>query len=82
MELARIVNLAVAGEQEHPVLQCVDTLKVFEFSNIKHTIDGQVNTDETLTDGDLSSFVIQRILNNGHTVNITYNENDEVTLHF
>ncbi len=81
MEIARIVNKGLVNEPEHAVLQ-IESNKMFEFSNIKHTVDGQVTTDETLTDGDLSSFVIQRILNNGHVVNITYNENDEVTLHF
>ena len=81
METARIVNKSLEGHEEHAVLQ-LESNKIFEFSSIKQTIDGQVVTDETLTDGDLSSFVIQRILNNGHIVNITYNENDEVTLHF
>ena len=81
METAKIVNKALEGHPEHAVLQ-LESNKIFEFSNIKHTIDGQVITDESIEDGDLSAFCIQRILNNGHTIQITYNENDEVTLHF
>ena len=81
METARLVNMGLEGQPEHPVLQ-LESTKIFEFSNIKHTVDGQIITEESIEDGDLSSFCIQRILNNGHTVQITYNENDEVTLHF
>ena len=72
METARIVNVALIGEPEHAVLQ-LESTKIFEFSNI---------VGESINDGDLGHPTIQRILNNGHTVQITYNENDEVTLHF
>ena len=79
---AQIVNKALAGEPEHSCLQLLSTLKIYEFSQIVHTIDGQVVTDETLNDNDMTPFCIQRILSNGHRVEISVNENDEVTLHF
>lgn len=72
MEIARVVNKGLLGEPEHAVLQLQST-KMFEFSNI---------VGENITDGDISHPTIQRILSNGHTIQITYNENDEVTLHF
>ena len=79
---AQIVNKGLAGEPEHICLQAIDTLKIFEFSQIKSTIDGQIVTEEDLNDNDMSSFPIQRILNNGHKVQITFDENDNVTLQF
>lgn len=79
---AQIVNRGFAGEPEHICLQTLDTLKIYEFSQIKHTIDGEVVTDESLTDNDMSPFCIQRVLNNGHKVQISISENDEITLHF
>ena len=72
METAKIVNKALLGESEHAVLQ-LESTKIFEFSQI---------VGESINDGDLSHPIIQSILQNGHQVQITYNENDEVTLHF
>lgn len=79
---AQIVNRGFAGEPEHICLQVLDTLKIYEFSQIKHTIDGDTTTDENLNDNDMSSACIQRVLHSGHKVQISVNENDEVTLHF
>jgi hypothetical protein len=83
MELitAQIVNKALSGEPEHSCLQNLNTMEIYEFSQIKFTKDGQVTTEESLNDNDLSPFCIQRILNNGHKVQISIND-DEVTLHF
>lgn len=72
MENARIVNKALVGEPEHAVLQ-IDSNKTFEFSQI---------VGESISDGDLSHPTIQSILNNGHVVSISFDENDNVTLHF
>ena len=73
IKLARIVNKSLVGEVEHAVLQNVETNTTFEFSKIVR---------ENITDGDMEHPTIKRILANGHIVNITFDENDNVTLHF
>jgi hypothetical protein len=70
--LAKIVNRGLVGEPEHICLQ-VESNKIFEFSQI---------LGESINDNDLSHPIIQAILNNGHQVNITFDENDNVTLYF
>jgi predicted transcriptional regulator len=82
-QLAKIVNKGMAGEPENVVLQVIDTLKIFEFSQIKHVDEGGVIGDITLIDNTLDQFEIQHILNNmGHAVEISFDENDNVTLYF
>ena len=73
IKLARIVNKSLVGEAENAVLQNVETNSTFEFSKI---------IGENITDGDMEHPTIKRILANGHTVNITFDESDNVTLHF
>jgi len=73
IKLARIVNKSLVGEVEHAVLQNVETNTTFEFSKI---------IGENITDGDMEHPTIKRILANGHIVNITFDEKDNVTLHF
>ena len=73
IKLARIVNKSLAGEAEHAVLQDVETNETFEFSKI---------LDESISNGDMSHPTIKRILADGHTVNISYDESKNVTLHF
>jgi hypothetical protein len=70
--LAKIVNRGLVGEPEHICLQ-IESNKIFEFSQI---------LGESINDNDLSHPIIQAILNNGHQVNITFDENDNVTLYF
>jgi hypothetical protein len=72
MHTARLVNKAFVGQPQHPVLQ-IESNKTFEFSQI---------VGESIDDRDLSHPTIQRILTQGHWVNITFDENDNVTLHF
>ncbi len=82
-QLAKIVNKGLAGEPENVVLQVIDTLKIFEFSQIKHVDEGGIVRDVTLIDDTLNQPEIQHILHNmGHDVNITFDENDNVTLYF
>ena len=82
-QFARIVNKGLAGEPENVVLQMIDTLKIFEFSQIKYVEQGGVIRDVTLIDDTLNQPEIQHILNElNHTVEITFDENDNVTLHF
>jgi hemerythrin superfamily protein len=73
IKLARVVNKSLAGEAEHAVLQNVETNETFEFSKI---------VGENITDGDMEHPTIKRILADGHTVNISFDESKNVTLHF
>jgi hypothetical protein len=82
-QFARIVNKGLEGEPQYIVLQMIDTLKMFEFSQIKHVEEAGVIRDVTLIDDTLNQPEIQHILNElRHTVEITFDENDNVTLHF
>jgi hypothetical protein len=73
IKLARVVNKSLVGEAEHAVLQNVETNETFEFSKI---------IGETISDGDMGHPTIKRILADGHTVNISFDELKNVTLHF
>ena len=73
IKLARVVNKSLVGEAEHAVLQDVETNETFEFSKI---------IGEGITDGDMEHPTIKRILADGHTVNISFDESKNVTLHF
>ena len=81
-QLARIVNKGLAGEPENIVLQVLDTLKIVEFSQIKYVIENEETKEVSLVNNNLSQPEIGHILNSDHTVNITFDENDNVTLHF
>ena len=82
-QLAKIVNKALVGEPENIVLQVIDTLKTIEFSQIKYVDEAGVIRDVSLIDDTLDQPEIQHILRNmGHDVNITFDENDIVTLYF
>ena len=82
-QLAKIVNRGLAGEPQNVVLQVTNTLKIFEFSQIKHVDEGGVIRDVTLIDDTLDQTEIQHILQNmGHSVEITFDETDNVTLYF
>ena len=80
---SRIVNKGLAGEPQHLVIQVTDTLKIIEFSQIKHVDEAGVIRDVILIDDTLDQPEIQHILRNmGHDVDITFDENDNVTLYF
>jgi hypothetical protein len=81
-QLARLANKGMAGEPENIILQVVDTLKIVEFSQIKYVIENEQTREVSLTNNNLSQDEIQHILNSDHVVNITFDENDNVTLHF
>jgi hypothetical protein len=72
MHTLKIVNKSMVGEAEHAVLQNVETNSIYEFSNI---------IGEGIDDNDISHPTIQRILNNGHVVQASIDENG-VTLQF
>jgi len=80
---SRIVNKGLAGEPQHLVIQVTDTLKIFEFSQIKHVNESDVIRDITLVDDELNQSEILHILNAmGQTVDITFDENENVTIYF
>jgi hypothetical protein len=80
---SRIVNKGLAGEPQHLVIQVTDTLKIFEFSQIKHANESDVIRDITLVDDELNQPEILHILNAmGQTVDITFDENENVTIYF
>ena len=79
----RIVNKGLAGEPQHLVIQVTDTLKIFEFSQIKHVNESDVIRDITLVDDELNQPEILHILNAmGQTVDVTFDENENVTVYF
>ena len=45
-------------------------------------IENEETKEISLTDNNLDQIEINRILNGDHTVNITFDENDNVNLHF
>jgi hypothetical protein len=81
-QLARLANSGMAGEPENIILQVIDTLKIVEFSQIKYVIENEQSREVSLTNNNLSQPEIQHILNSDHIVNITFDESDNVTLHF
>jgi hypothetical protein len=81
-QLARLANKGLAGEPENIVLQVIDTLKIINFSQIKNVIENGETREVSLIDNNLNQSEIQHVLNTDHVVNITFDENDNVTLHF
>ena len=80
---SRIVNKGLAGEPQQLVIQVIDTLKIFEFSQIKHVNESDVIRDVILVDDDFNQPEILHILNSmGHVVDITFDENENVTIYF
>jgi len=72
MQTLRLVNRGLLGEPEYIVLQNPETNSIYEFSNI---------VGEVISDNDLTHPIIQQILNNGHVVQASIDENG-ITLHF
>jgi hypothetical protein len=72
-QLVRIVNKGLENEPQHACFQNKETNEIYEFSQI---------IGEDINDSDLSHPIIQTILNNGHEVSISVDENNNVTLHF
>ena len=72
-QLLKLVNAGMLGEPERIVLQNTQTNTMYEFSQI---------VGESITNGDISHPTIQRIFNNGFTVDASIDEDSNVTLHF
>ncbi len=82
-QLARLVNKSFAGEPEYIVIQEISSNKMFELSQIIEVVESNGDIARvSLDNNNLNQLVIQRILNQSHSVDITWNENEEVTLHF
>jgi len=80
---AQIVNTGGFGELEHPAIQTIESLNTFQFSQIKFVNENDETREVNLIDKELGQPDIQHILNNlGHKVDISFDENDNVTLHF
>ena len=80
---SRIVNKGLAGEPQHIVLQVLDTLKIVEFSQIKHVDEAGIIRDVTLVDNEFNQVEVQHILNSmGHVVDVTFDEDENVTIYF
>ena len=79
---AKLVNKGFEGESENIALQAVESLQVFDFSQIKFVNENDIIREVSLADNDLNQSEIQTILNNGHLVNITFDEDNNVTLQF
>ena len=71
------------GQGIDQLQQVIDTLKIFEFSQIKHVNESDVIRDITLVDDELNQPEILHILNAmGQTVDVTFDENENVTIYF
>jgi hypothetical protein len=81
--LAKVVNMGLTGEPQNICLQLVETLKVFPFSKIKLVSQNDELRATEIPDGEYLHADIVHVINNmGHVVEITFDENDEVTLYF
>ena len=82
-QLAKLVNKSFSGEPEYIVIQDTTSNKMFEFSQIIEAIEPNGDISRvSLDNNNLDPPIIQRILNQSHSVDITWNENDDITLHF
>lgn len=82
-QLAKVVNSGLAGEPQNICLQIVESLKLIPFSQVKFVSQNGENRNVEIVDGDFQHTEIQYILNHmGHNVEVSFDENDNVTLHF
>jgi hypothetical protein len=81
--LFQIMNIGGLGPDEHAALQRVDGYDRYEFSQIKYVNqDGNIR-EVSITDADLSNDDIIYILENqAHRVDISFDENQNITLYF
>jgi hypothetical protein len=82
-QLAQIANKGLEGEPQNPVIHIIETNQTFDFSQIKFINENDSVREVSLIDMDMDQPDIQHILlNKGHKVEITYDEDGNVTLHF
>jgi hypothetical protein len=82
-QLAQIANKGMEGEPQNPVIHIVETNQTFDFSQIKFVNENGSLREVSLIDADFDQSDIQHILlNQGHKVDITWDDNNNVTLYF
>ena len=82
-QLAKVVNSGLVGEPQNICLQVQETLKIVSFSTIKFISQNDEIRNVEINDGDFQHTEIAYILNHmGQVVDITFDENDNVTLYF
>jgi hypothetical protein len=84
-KLARIVNTAIEGEPEYAAFQITETNKIIQFSEVKFVVENNIARllNERMIDNNIVQPLIKKILNQNHTVTISYYEpNKDVTLYF
>ena len=81
-KIARLVNKGFEGEPQNIVFQELESLKIFNFSEIKFINENDSIREITFNDNDLDQTEIRYILNNGHEVSITWDEFDIATIYF
>lgn len=83
LQLAQIVNRGYAGEPQHICLQIIDTLRIIEFSEVTWIFEDNASKFVKLTNNDITQPEVKHILDTmGHKVNVSIDENDDITLHF
>lgn len=81
--LCRVVNSAFEGQPQNIVLQVLETNKVIPFSKIKSIVQNEETKNVSVNDSDIGNENILHILNNmSHQVEVSFDENDFVTLYF
>jgi hypothetical protein len=78
-KLARVVNTSIEGEPQHAALQIIETNRIFQFSEVKYILEGGsvIQLETRMNDNDLYQPTIQKILNQGHTIEVSYFEPTE-----
>jgi hypothetical protein len=73
MRTAKLVNKGLVGEPEHICFQDIESNEIIEFSRV---------TNEEIADGDYNHWTIQLILQRGHMVEYTLEDDSKITLHY
>jgi hypothetical protein len=82
-KLFQIMNFGGVGPEEHAGIQLVDGYERYEFSQIKFVDENGSIREVSINDADISHSDIQHILQNQeHRVEVTVDENTNVTLYF
>lgn len=81
-KIARLVNKGFEGDPQNIVFQELESLKIFNFSEIKFINENDSVREVSFNDNDLDQSEIRHILNNGHEVEINWDDSDIATIYF